>query len=98
MTEIQLNEILKELDRWQIRYDVDVWSVKFCGGDNKACYHYEHMILENKELQAQLILYAANKDSNLRDLIEERAAIRWADGLPGDLLSAVMCNLGGDYE
>ena len=25
--------------------------------------------------------------------VEERAAIRWADGLPGDLFSAVLCNI-----
>lgn len=27
------------------------------------------------------------------DVIEERAAIRWAEGLPGDVFSAVLCNI-----
>lgn len=98
MVRIQLGEMLKELARWQIKYEVQDWRIRLIGGDNKARWHYEQMISEDKDIQSQLILYAANNDSNLRDLIEERAAIRWADGLPGDLLSAVKCNLGGDDD
>ena len=98
LAQIILQEYLKELDRWEIRYEVKEWSITLIGGDNKARWHYEQMLLEDKDLQSQMILYAANKDSNLHDLIEERAAIRWADGLPGDSLSAVKCNLGGDEK
>ena len=98
LAQIQLNEILNELARWQIKYEVHDWRITLTGGDNKARWHYEQMISKDKDIQSQLILYAANNDSNLRDLIDERAAIRWADGLPGDLLSAVKCNLGGDDD
>ena len=98
MTEIQLGEIFKELNRWQIHYEVDEWRITLTGGDSKARWHYEQMLSKDRNLQSQIILYAANKDSNLRELIEERAAIRWADELPGDLFSAVKCNLRGDDE
>lgn len=98
LARIGLQEYLKELDRWQIRYEVKEWSITLTGGDNKARWHYEQMLSADKDIQSQIILYAANKDTNLRDLIEERAAIRWADGLLGDLLSAVKCNLRGDKE
>ena len=91
-------EILKDLALWQIKYEVEDWRVRLSGGDDKARYHYDGILREDKDLQAMLILYAANKDSNLHELIEERAAIRWADGLPGDLLSAVKCNLGDEEE
>ena len=98
LARIGLQEYLKELDRWQIRYEVKEWSIMLTGGDNKARWHYEQMLSADKDIQSQIILYAANKDTNLRDLIEERAAIRLADGLPGDLLSAVKCNLRSDDE
>ena len=98
MNQAVFGEILKDLARWQIRYEVEDWRVKLSGGDNKARYHYEGILSEDKDLQAMLILYAANHDTNLHELIEERAAIRWADGLPGYFLSAVKCNLGEEEE
>ena len=54
------------------------------------CIHYEAILEDNPELEAQLILIASNNDSDLRYKLEERAAIRQADGLPGDLLSAAL--------
>lgn len=98
MAKTEFGEILQDLTRWQIKYEVEEWRVKLSGGDKKARYHYEKILNEYRDLQAMLILYAANKDSNLHDLIEERAAIRWVDGLRGDLLSAVKSNLGDEEE
>ena len=98
MKQTIFGEILKDLARWHIKYEVEDWRVKLSGGDDKARYHYEEVLSEDKDLQAMLILYAANQDTNLHELIEERAAIRWADGLPGDFLSAVKSNLGEEEE
>ena len=98
MGHAQLSEILQELARWQIKYEVKDWGVKLSGGDDKARYHYESILEEDKDLRAMLILYAANTDKVLHEQIEERAVIRWADSLPGDLLSAVKCNMAGEYE
>ena len=91
----RFKEYQEELQHWQIRYEVRDWRIVLYGGDRKARNHYKRVLSEDKDLQAMLILYAANKDRVLRELIEERAAIRWADGLPGDLFSAVKCNLQG---
>ena len=74
------------------------WHVELAGGDNEARSNYGLLLAQDLDLQARLILYASNRDRDLRDKIEERAAIRWADGLPGDLLSAVKCNLEAIYE
>ena len=67
--------------------------MELASGDNEARSKYASLLEQDINLQAQLILYASNRDRDLRDMIEERAAIRWADGLPGDMLSAVKCNL-----
>ena len=93
---MELQDFLDELAQWKIQYTVSDWRIFLEGGDKRARFHYGIVLADNKEMQAMLILYAANKDDTLRNLIEERAAIRWADGLPGDMLSAVMCNLQGD--
>ena len=93
MSDIALKEYLNELKEWGISYEVSDWRVILIGGDRKARYHYERVLSENKDLQAMLILYASNRNRDLRNMIEERAAIRWSDGLPCDLLSSVKCNL-----
>ena len=79
-----------ELKRWYIRYKVSDMRIFLYGGDNKARRHYEAILEDNPELEAQLILIASNNDADLRYKLEERAAIRQADGLPGDLLSAAL--------
>lgn len=50
-------------------------------------------ISENPELEAELILRKAKTDSNLLDIITERASIRWCNGFSDSLLDAVLCNI-----
>lgn len=101
-----LSEFLKELQRWCVKYrlgkpdkpsDIEKFlftiSIELFGGDWKARKHFNQILAENEYLRAMLILYAANKDSDIRDMIEERACIQWAEGLPYDLLSAVKCHM-----
>ena len=92
---ISAKEYQEELKRWGIQYEVEDYRVILYGGDNRARRHYEGILREDSELEALLILLASNKDDALRCLIEERAAIRYADGLPGDLLSAVKVCMQG---
>lgn len=87
------SEYSVELKKWQIRYRVKDMRIELYGGDKKARAHYESVLADNPEVEAILILNCANRDSNLRERIYERSCIRWADGLPGDMLSAVMCNI-----
>ena len=51
------------------------------------------MIGSHPRIEAHLILEIARNDEDLMCVVEERAAIRWADGLLGDLFSAVLCNI-----
>lgn len=101
-----LSEFLEELQRWCVKYrfvkpdnpeDIEtslfIISIELFGGDLKARRHFNQVLAENEDLRAMLILYAANKDSDIRDMIEERACIRWAEGLPYDLVSAVKCHM-----
>lgn len=88
-----LNEYSIELKKWQIRYRVKDMRIELYGGDKKARAHYELVLASNPEIEALLILSCANRDKTLRERIYERSCIRWSDGLPGDMLSAVMCNI-----
>ena len=92
---IPLQEYLKELQHWQISYEITDWQIQLYGGDWKARKKYKEILSGDEELQAMLILYAANRDSNLRSVIEERACIRWAEELPYDLVSAAKCHMRG---
>ena len=87
-----MNSLLKELQNWQIKPTYNFGRITLIGGDKTARAHYQRILDENDELQIQLILDLVKCDRDVRDCVEERAAIRWADGLPGDLESAVRCN------
>lgn len=90
---ISAKEYESELKRWGIQYDVKDYRIKLFGGDNKARRHYESLLMNDSDLEAMMILQYTNKDALLRELVEERAAIRYADGLPGDLLSAIKVSM-----
>lgn len=45
------------------------------------------------DIEAMLILRVATMDKNLAGCIEERASIRWAEGLSDSLFLAVLCNI-----
>lgn len=45
------------------------------------------------DIEAMLILRSATMDKNLAGCIEERASIRWAEGLSDSLFLAVLCNI-----
>ena len=72
--------------------------IKLYGGNEKARQHYEEVLKENPELETRMILVASNEEATLRELIEERAAIRYAEGLPGDKYSAVESNIRSEGE
>lgn len=87
-----MNSLIKELLSWQITPVYNYGRVQLTGGDNTAREHYSRILAENPELEIQLILDMARHDKKILELIEERAAIRWTEGLPGDLESAVVSN------
>ena len=82
----------EELKKWKITPIYYFGRIYLEGGDKSAREHYQSILDENIELQIKFILELAKHDKNVLELIEERAAIRGADGLPDDLESAVRCN------
>lgn len=97
MEKIYVKELIEELNRYQIRIVEKYPRVVLSGGDKGARKHYSELIEDNPEVEADLILELSKHAPDLRFEIEERAAIREADGLPGDLRSAVMCNFMKGY-
>lgn len=94
MEVIAPGELMKELSRWWIKCKVIDWRIELYDGVREARERYDELLSQDEDLEAKLILYISNTDKVLHELIEERAAIRWTDGLPGDLLSAVRSNMG----
>ena len=90
---IEPRDFQEELTKWGIQKEIREWRLKLTGGDKKVREHYERVLKSDSDLEATMILLLSNEDAVLRELLEERAAIRWADGLPGDLLSAVKGNM-----
>ncbi|MBQ6664903.1 MAG: hypothetical protein IJM68_04865 [Synergistaceae bacterium] len=86
-------ELLSELRRWQVNISVEWGRISLSGGDARALEYYGEMIRAHPRIEAHLILELAREDKDVMDVIEERAAIRWAEGLPGDVFSAVLCNI-----
>ena len=84
---------MKELKRWEIIPSVEHNRIVLKDGNKRARYHYTMILQENPDFEVKLILELAEQNSELREAIEERAAIREADGLPGDFYSAVRCNI-----
>ena len=82
-------EILQELQHYKISCEVKNWHVRLSGGFDGAREYYEQFLHGNTDAEISLILELSKKDVDLRYAIEERAAIREADGLPSDLYSAV---------
>lgn len=62
------------------------------GGDDVARDHYTRLFATNQGIEIKLILELAKSDELIWGLIEERAAIRGADGLPDDFENSVRCN------
>ena len=88
-----MNLLLDELKKYKIAPEYNFGRIELSGGDNTARGHYSKVIKENPKLEAELILDLARHDKNVLELLEERVAIRQADGLSGGLEAAVMANL-----
>ena len=72
------------------------WHLEIIGGGPSAL-SAKSILHSSPELCAQLIVKMSENDWLIKDLLEERAAIRAADGLPGDLYSAALANMTRGY-
>lgn len=89
MTRTEIRELLSELDKYFIKYEVREFQVKLSGGERHAREYYADLIAKEEDVEAMLILELAHKNPDLMYVIEERACISWADGAGYDLLYAV---------
>ena len=88
-----LSKFKDTLEKYGLSYEVSpARRIILLGDDENVRGHFQEIVNGFPELEAEMILEEAKVDVDLMYEIEERAAIRWADGLPGDLFSAVMCN------
>ena len=71
-----MSEFLDALREYQIEPEADTpLRIILKGGDKSARKHYQKILRENPEWELKLILELAKNNSNLRYILEERAAI-----------------------
>ena len=95
-------DFLRELDRYGITYSLSktifIPRVELHGGyaeDLKKCCA---VLAANPEIEAWIILNEATKSDTLLDVIQERASIRWCEGLSDSLYMAVLGNFSSTGE
>ena len=89
-------EFMRELDRCGLSYTVSKGStiprVELHGNNEHALNRCRAILASNPKIEAWLIVHEATKDETLLDGIQERACIRWSEGLSDSLYLAVLGN------
>ena len=95
-------EFLRELDRYGLSYSVSkgigIPRVELHGNNENALNRCRAILAEAPEIEAWLIVHEATKDDVLLDAIQERACIRWSEGLSDSLYLAVLGNFSSTEE
>lgn len=95
-------EFLRELDRYGITYSLSktlfIPRVELHGGYAEGLKKCRAILAANPEIEAWIILHEATKNDTLLDVIQERASIRWSEGLSDSLYLAVLGNLTSKDE
>mgnify|MGYP003571265832 CR=1 FL=1 len=86
--------MLKEIQQWGIKIGYEYGRAVLSDGDRTALKHYQNLLQFEPEFEKKLILELAEISPDVLFDLTERAAIRSADGLPGDIESGVAANLG----
>ena len=89
------HEFMRELDRYGVSYSISDTiypRVVLSGSDEEGLKKCRALLAANPEIEAWLILHEATKDETLLDGIQERACIRWSEGLSDSLYLAVLGN------
>ena len=93
MGEFSGEKFLKEMKRWGISLNYSYGRIILSNGNVNALEHYKKFISLYPECEVEIIFELSKINRDVMDIIEERAAIREADGLAGDLESAIRCNI-----
>ncbi|MBQ6909438.1 MAG: hypothetical protein IJP88_00185 [Synergistaceae bacterium] len=86
-----MKRLIEDFNRRGIRPEYEFGRLVLYGGETAARENYSDQIKLNPEAEIKIILELAKTREDFYCLIEERAAIREADNLPGDFESAVRC-------
>ncbi len=86
-------KFLAELRRWEIVITYSNGRIYLSGNYEEPVEHYQKFLKAYPGYEASVILKLAEQNSDIMDSLEERVAMREADGLPSDLNSAVLCNI-----
>lgn len=95
-------EFLRELDRYGITYSLSdtifIPRVELHGSNAEGLKKCCAVLAANPEIEAWIILHEATKNDTLLDTLQERACIRWSEGLSDSLYMAVLGNLTSTDE
>ena len=87
----QIKQLIEDFKHYKITPEFVYGRIELQGGDDTAREHYSALLAQNSKIEINLILELAKIDEYVYDVIDERAAIREAENLPGDFESAVRC-------
>lgn len=93
MGEFTPAKFLAELKRWEISVAYSNGRIYLSGDYEEPVEHYKKFLKAYPGYEASVILKLAEQNPDIMDSLEERAAIREADGLQSDLNSAALCNI-----
>lgn len=93
---INIHELKDELKKYGITIGYEYGRISLEGGNEAARQHYQALISSSWNTEFDLIFDLASKNPDVMDAIEERACIRWAEGLKYDLKEAIIGNLIGN--
>ena len=88
---MKTTRLIKEFEKYKITPEYELGRIVLYGGDDKARQYYTKFLAENLDIQIKLIFDLAKIREDVYCQVEERAAIRAADNLPGDFWSAIKC-------
>ena len=96
---MSLQEYQLALESAGVRISLEgLYTLNFTGGKDKARIRLMSILDGNSYLKAAVILSMAMKDSDLLDMIQERACIRWENGYSDSLLMAVLSGIAATGE
>ena len=76
----------------KLAVDYDEYTISIAGEANSAV-QAQRKLDKSREFTARVLIALMETDAILKDLLTERAAIRAADYLPGDLYSAALVSI-----
>ena len=88
---MKISQLIEEFEKYGITPELVLGRIVLYGGFDAAREHYAKLLRENENIEIKLIFELTKFREDVFCQIDERAAIRAADNLPGDFWSAIKC-------